>query len=64
MRRIAKYKRFIEQMISQLEGYDPLNEEILFEEFDEDKFEESLEEEDIEDDDNDGSKNGGMVWTS
>ena len=53
-RRIAKYRRFLEQMIAQMESYDPLAEQIIFEEYEEKDAE--LEDEKEEDED--------VVWTS
>lgn len=53
-RRIAKYRRFLEQMIAQMENYDPLAEQMIFEEYEE--KDEELEDEKEEDED--------VVWTS
>lgn len=53
-RRIAKYRRFLEQMIAQMESYDPLAEQMIFEEYEE--KDEELEDEKEEDED--------VVWTS
>lgn len=53
LRRIAKYRRFLEYMISQIEGYDPLAQQMVFQEFDEEDDEEQDEEEE-----------GGIIWTS
>lgn len=36
LRRIAKYRRFLEQMIAQIEGYDPFAEQMVFEAYEED----------------------------
>lgn len=61
-RRIAKYRRFLEQMIAQMEGYDPLAQEIIFEEFDENEEDEIDENE--EDDEDKDEEEGGIIWTS
>lgn len=53
-RRIAKYRRFLDQMIAQMENYDPLAEQMIFEEYEE--KDEELEDEKEEDED--------VVWTS
>ena len=53
-RRIAKYRRFLEQMIAQMESYDPLVEQLVFEEYVEN--DEELEENEEEE--------GGVVWIS
>lgn len=53
-RRIAKYRRFLDQMIAQMESYDPLAEQMIFEEYEE--KDEELEDEKEEDED--------VVWTS
>ena len=61
LRRITKYKKFVEQMIDQLQGYDPLAEQIIFTDFEEsEEFDIEDSEEDEEEDDDDG----GFVWTS
>lgn len=60
LRRIAKYRRFLEQMIVQMEGYDPLVQEIIFEEFNEDD-EDELDEDEEQDDE---EEKGGIIWTS
>ena len=40
LRRIAKYRRFLEQMIEQMEGFDPLAQQMVFEEFEDEEEEE------------------------
>lgn len=53
-RRIAKYRRFLEQVMYQVEGYDPFAEEMIFEEY---------EEEDEQEDSNE-EEEGAFTWTS
>lgn len=55
LRRISKYRRFLEQMITQMESYDPLAEQMVFEEY---------EENDEELEDQDEEEKGNVVWTS
>ena len=58
-RNIAKYRKFLEQVIGQLEAYDPFATEVIFETFDfedEEVFEEEKDEEDEEE--------GTIIWTS
>ena len=54
LRRIVKYRRFLEQMISQMGSYDPLAEQMVFEEYEE--IDEEIEDNEEEE--------GGVVWTS
>lgn len=54
LRRIVKYRRFLEEMISQIGSYDPLAEQMVFEEYEEN-------DEEIEDNE---EEEGGIVWTS
>lgn len=56
-RRIAKYRRFLEQVMEQIEGYDPFAKEMIFEEYEEEDEEERDEEEQDE-------KEDGVIWTS
>lgn len=58
-RKIAKYRRFLEQIIRQVEGYDPFATELIFEEYHED--EEDGRDEDERDED---EREGGFGWTS
>lgn len=52
-RRIAKYRRFLERMIPQMEGYDPFGAEMIFEEYQEENEEPEEDEEE-----------GAFIWTS
>ncbi len=54
LRRIAKYRGFLEQMITQIESYDPFAEQMVFEEYEEN-------DEELEDDED---EKGDVVWTS
>ena len=54
-RRIAKYRRFLERMIPQMEGYDPFGAEMIFEEYQEEEESEEPEEDEEE---------GAFTWTS
>lgn len=54
-RRIAKYRRFLERMIPQMEGYDPFGAEMIFEEYQEEEENEEPEEDEEE---------GAFTWTS
>ncbi len=54
-RRIAKYRRFLEHMIPQMEGYDPFGAEMIFEEYQEEEENEEPEE---------GEEEGAFTWTS
>lgn len=51
-RRIAKYRRFLNQMVAQMENYDPLAQQMVFQEYDEDDLDEQTDEE------------GSVKWTS
>jgi len=55
-RRIEKYRRFLEQIMQQLEGYDPFAEEMIFEEYQEDEEEDEETETDEEE--------NRFTWTS
>ena len=54
-RMIRRYRRYLEQVIEQIESYDPFAVSMEFEEYEEDDGEEN---------DTDGNKNGGCIWTS
>lgn len=56
-RRIAKYRRFLEQVMGQIEGYDPLASEMIFEDYQE-------EDEEERDEDEQDEEEGGITWTS
>ncbi len=61
-RSIQKYREFLEQIIGQLENYDPFAPPFSFQEFKEDEWEED---EDMDEDGFDGNLNGGTGgWTS
>ena len=60
-RKIAKYRKFLECVIPQLEFYDPFGTPIQFEEF---KESEDESEEEQEDDSWNRSDGGGTIWTS
>lgn len=59
LRRISKYRRFLEQMILQMEGYDPLAQQMIFQDFDEDE-----EESDENENENEHEEKGRIIWTS
>lgn len=61
-RRITKYRRFLEDVIPQLESFDPFATPIQFEEYEEN--EEESEEEEDEDPWNGSNEGGGTIWTS
>lgn len=61
-RRIAKYRRFLEDVIPQLESFDPFATPIQFEEYEEN--EEESEEEEDENPWNGSNEGGGTIWTS
>lgn len=54
-RMIRRYRRYLEQVIEQIETYDPFAVSMEFEEYEEDDGEEN---------DTDGNENGGCIWTS
>lgn len=59
-RPIQRYRKFLEQIIEQMDDYDPFAQPVSFQEFDEDEWEEDLEEDNSKEDFNGGT--GG--WTS
>lgn len=55
LRKIAKYRHFLEQVLEQMEGYDPLEQQLIFQEY-------QAGEEDFED--TEDNEEGGVKWTS